>query len=290
MRHALKGEQSREGSRWLSLPLLCCQAAGGESQRVVAIAAAWYLFYGAAHIMDSVEDQDEPESWWGEAGPRAALSAATGIYFTACQALNRLDVLLEDCDTAREIREGMLNRFMQMGSGQHFDLIQPRITLDQYWQIARAKSGTFFAMACWAGARAGTSHKETLESLEKFGLEFGLLVQILDDLKEFQNLGERLNEGKPASLLRSLPVVYVLEVGPDKIKRKLLDLLRETYTWVDAADEIVQIIDENGGALYLTAELGRHRQGALNELVRSRVAESGRLPLMALLDELYTPV
>jgi hypothetical protein len=44
-------------------------------------AAAWLLFYAAAHLMDSLEDRDDPDPWWQALGPSAAINIATGLYF-----------------------------------------------------------------------------------------------------------------------------------------------------------------------------------------------------------------
>ena len=67
-------------SRWVDLPGLCCQAAGGNPEWANDLTAAWILFYSAAHLMDKVQDQDEPDPWWQKLGPGVALSAATGLY------------------------------------------------------------------------------------------------------------------------------------------------------------------------------------------------------------------
>ena len=40
----------------LALPLLCCQAAGGEGEAALPAAAAWLCMRRAAHLLDSVAD------------------------------------------------------------------------------------------------------------------------------------------------------------------------------------------------------------------------------------------
>ncbi len=37
------------------------------------------------------------------------------------------------------------------------------------WQIAEAKSGAAFALACYAGARLATSRSDTLDAFLRFG-------------------------------------------------------------------------------------------------------------------------
>jgi len=153
MRLALNsGRNKQELSIWAELPGLCCQAAGGLPRTADPVAAAWLLFYTAASIMDHVEDAEQPDPWWADLGAGAAINVATGLYFSACLLLSELDSWLGDHEAASQIRSQVLGRFLVMCSGQHLDLIRPSPTLDQYWDLARAKSGAFFTFACWAGA------------------------------------------------------------------------------------------------------------------------------------------
>ena len=239
--------------------------------------------------MDSVEDQDQLDPWWEELGPGTAASAATGLYFTATLALNRLDVLLSERETPRELRAGILNRFLVMCSGQHLDLVQTQPILEQYWQIAGAKSGAFFALACWAGARLATDHSDILEGFDQFGFETGLLIQILDDLMEFRYMASSPEKKKVRSLRRSLPVVYTLEVCSEEERNRLNGLFVADYLLPEHIEEIVAAIEGNGGVLYMLMELDRHRQLALDGLKRAKVPGSMKGKFIALLDELHAP-
>jgi geranylgeranyl pyrophosphate synthase len=287
MRFALKNSQAEHSLGMLSLPGLCCKAAGGKPDQAYPIAIAWYLFYRAAAIIDSVEDQDEPDQWWQKSGSGVAISAATGLYFTACQTLNRLDSLLDDRVAAGEIRSQMLNRFIRMGSGQHFDLTHSQISLDEYSKIAAAKSGAFFEMACWAGARVSTGNQEVLSALEHFGMQVGLTVQILDDLKEFTNLEQRLRQKMPTSLWRSLPIVYVLDVASEETRTKLVKRLSEVYSCPESANEIIEIIEQNGGVFYMDAELGKIRILAEKTLEKAEIPTDSRRELLTFFEAMH---
>jgi geranylgeranyl pyrophosphate synthase len=290
MRRALNKQQGERGENSLaSLPAYCCAAAGGDPGDAFPVAAAWLLFYTAAHLMDGVEDQDELDPWWEELGPGTAASAATGLYFTATLALNRLDDFLSERETPHELRAGILNRFLVMGSGQHLDLVQTHPILEQYWQIAGAKSGAFFAMACWAGARLATDRADILDGFDQFGFETGLLIQILDDLMEFRHLASSPEKKRVRSLRRSLPVVYTLEVCSEEERNRLNGLFEADYLLPEHAEDIVSAIEENGGVLYMLMELDRHRQLALDGLKRAQVSGSMENIFIALLDELHAP-
>jgi geranylgeranyl pyrophosphate synthase len=285
MRLALtSGKSERDTSKWAELPGLCCQAAGGDPGSAGPIAAAWLLFYTAASIMDHVEDAEELDPWWVELGPGPAVNVATGLYFSACLALSQLDEQFGDQKTASEIRNKVLDRFLAMCSGQHLDLTRAEPTLQQYWEIAQAKSGAFFTIACWAGARLATPQAEVLDGFSQFGGHIGLLVQILDDLDEFRDLEKRLRRGGLCSLSHALPVIYVREVCPSKVKDQFDDLLVKSGSVPGANEKIVQIVESSGGVLYLLTELEKHRSMALEGLERACAIQPAKQRLVALLE------
>ncbi len=291
MRLALrsKSEGGRDPSLWASLPGMCCQAAGGEAQWADPVAAAWLLFFAAAHLMDSVEDQDEPDPWWAAQGPGLALNAATGLYFSACLALQELNNLPIPYEAQRAAAVQVLQPFLLMSSGQYVDFNTPKPTLDEYWRIAGAKSGAFFSLACQAGARLATDQPQALQGFQQFGLNIGLLVQILDDLADYRALTEQKGAVDARGLLRSLPAAYLREVCTNEAIERFHGLVWKASENPGALGEIIQIIEQNGGALYLLAELDKRRSLALAGLKRAARSSPARDALVALLDKLQAP-
>jgi competence protein ComQ len=285
--HSEKG--GIDSAIWASLPGLCCQAAGGSVQLAEPVATAWLLFYVAAHLMDSLEDRDEPDPWWRSLGPGAAINIATGLYFTASLALQELSAPPLDVQTVRQVTLQVLRPFMVMCSGQHQDLVGSTPTLEQYWRIAGAKSGEFFALACQSGARLATDQADILSGLRQFGFNFGLLLQVLDDLKDYQDLSqcERIVDAR--CLSRSLPFVYVREVCADSVRARFYQLLSRVASDPEAMNALTQIIEENGGTLYLMVELDKYRDLALAGLDIAGVQNQARQVLVGMLDQLYSP-
>ena len=319
MLHALNSRQNEaENVPWLRLPGMCCKALGGDPHQADPVAAAWILFNKAAHIMDSVEDRDELNSWSIESLPEvhtnldgravagsknssatgatlasaissansAAISAATGLYFTANLILHDLDARLADPAAAQQIRAEFLSRFLVMCSGQHLDLIQPNPTIEQYYKIASAKSGEFFAVACWAGGRLAADQFEVLAGLRQFGLQIGLIIQMLDDLKDLRELRIIPIANRADRLLRSLPVIYVLDVLPVSEKDRLISLFTEPQLTSEHEFEIHELIEGKGGTLYLLAELEGSRQLAEEGLAQAGIKNPQTSPLLSLLNQL----
>jgi geranylgeranyl pyrophosphate synthase len=271
-------------SDWLKLPALCCQAAGGDPLLADRVTAAWLLFYKAAHLMDSAQDGDEPEPWWADLGPGGALSAATGLFFTASAILDDLHQAPLPIETSTAIVRFFSDRLLTMGSGQYLDLAQPRLSLEQYWRVSEAKSGAFFGLACWAGARLATSCTETLDCYYRLGKHLGVLIQLSDDLDEQRPSGPAAGGEMRLPGPRSLPVVYALEVLPAEAKERLSALLFNTPHNRAAEEEIRECIDGSGAGLYLLAEFSRHQHWALAALQEAGGLAPASETLASLLD------
>jgi geranylgeranyl diphosphate synthase, type I len=255
--------------RWALLPGLCCLGAGGRSNQADKVAAAWLLLYASAHIFDSIEDNDLPDPWWSEAGAGVAINVASGLIFTAFSCLQSL---FED-ESQNRIASTILNEFsttlLLISSGQHNDLLEPTPGLADWMRIAESKSGSFFALACRAGARLATEEEEYLKGFSDFGNHLGIAIQILDDIGDFQAYHQGERPVLPEALNRSLAAAYVNEVGADKVKIRLQELISGIAKDPWAVQEVIRILDDCGAGLYLTTELERQRQFALRALERA---------------------
>jgi geranylgeranyl pyrophosphate synthase len=252
----------QDPSKWAVLPGLCCHAAGGRIHWANDIAAAWLLFYIAADIMDTVEDSDLPQEWWQEIGPGAAINVASGYFFCAARLLESLHQNNKTSLIATEIIDRLTNGFLVMCSGQQRDLTERYPSIKSYWQIAEAKSGEFFGMACWAGARLSTGHYSKLKRYQDFGRYLGSLIQLLDDLEEFKCLREIRSAQEWQNMRKSLPFVYALEVFPEVKRKRLVDLLDQGPDEESTVDEATHLLEESGVVVYLLAEMERNRNSA----------------------------
>ena len=258
---------NRDISRWALLPGLCCQASGGDPHWADGIAASWIMFYLAADLMDSVEDQDEPDAWWSASGPSVAINVATGQFFNASRSLFRL--YTEDIgDIACEVIEDFHTSFIRMCGGQHQDLTKPEPSLEEYWKIAETKSGTFFSLACRSGARLTKADLNKLENYSSFGNHFGILIQIMDDLDDLHSLSAAVRSKKKTSLFRSLPIVYAIDVNPAPIKTQIKTHLLNIHHDSQASLQAFKLIENSGTVLYIMTEIERHKQKALDCLGR----------------------
>jgi geranylgeranyl diphosphate synthase type I len=267
---------------FLLLPGLCCQAAGGDPDRTIGVAAAWVLLYTAAHILDDLEDGETT------CGASSAINVATGLIFTAIQSLAHSS----HSDVTDQVLVGMTQDFactiLRMCGGQHADLVETPGSLENCWKIAEAKSGACFALACRAGARLAGAQDEVVEHYSQFGHHLGMMLQVCDDLEGIWSpAGGRsdLMAGK-----RTLPVVYALSVAPPTLQGQLLQCLQAAPRNSDAEAMARNLIEQTGAALYLGVEARCHYKQAQAALYAANPRESPRDQLVALLSKVLSPL
>lgn len=291
MRLALPDERACENpevnpARWSILPGLCCQAADGSLGWTEDLSTAWFLFYAAAHVFDSIEDKDQVDPWREGLGSGEAINIACGLLFSASSALNNLFQSEEFRSIASEISAQFYQSFLRMSAGQHLDLITKRPGLKTWFEIAEMKSGTFFELACWSGARLATDDPLRLAAYSRFGSTLGVLLQIHDDLDDLNRMKNGELSASLEGITRSLPFVYALEVCPEESRKRLLELLREAPENQDAFQEVVNLLDLSGVALYLRIEIERNLLLARTALETANPSPSAREAIYAFLHEL----
>jgi geranylgeranyl pyrophosphate synthase len=251
---------------WILLPSLCCQSAGGEPSDTNEIASAWLLFYTAAHIFDCIEDQDQLDDSLAKWGPGVNINIATGLVLSASSIVNDLYQVEHTREMAHELGQDFFGSGLTMASGQHADLISGQLELRQWYEIAEAKSGSFFSLACRSGARMGTSDPDKIDSYSDYGFQLGIMLQILDDMEDLKSVYDPESPILVDGIDCSLAVAYALDVLPDDEGRQLLNWIK---TGSQESNNVITILDECGAALYLRAELDRHRNLGLNSLEKA---------------------
>jgi geranylgeranyl diphosphate synthase, type I len=266
----------------LSLPGLCCEAAGGIARRAEAVTAAWLLFYTAGHFLDNVADEVVVQEVRPSGGPGTTINIATGLIASANIILNKLEGSGISHEAACAIRGDFYHSMLKACTGQHADLTIVKPTLEQCWETAEAISGAVFAVACRAGARLATDDLGGIDLFGQFGHHLGMLLQIGDDISGLWPKGST-----PSDLLAghrwTLPVAYAMAVTPPAIHNHLDTCLLIAPTDQGSEVEARNQIIESGAVLYLAAEAARHHNQARAMLTRAAGDSPARDALLALL-------
>ncbi len=264
LKRFLQGVQTsdRGTSSPVLLPLLVCEGGRGEARDGTWSAAAWVSLYITGKLLDDLADGDAGlAGQYRDSVPRL-LDLATGFWAVAELCLCELptDVYL---DIARPVHKTIL----RMVNGQHREHARPegRI-LQASMEAAGEKSGSFFELAAHIGARCGTTDRDMIARLREFGYEVGVMVQLVDDLKDFRQSGR---EGDLAKGHLTLPTAYALEVAQRHEREELQKLLMAATRDASAEDQARQMITGLGAELFVITEIALHRRRALSALQRS---------------------
>lgn len=279
-------ELNKIANYWALLPGLCCQAAGGSIELADPVAAAWIVFYLAAHIMDSVQDNDVPDSWWIGLSPGIALNVASGLFFTANTILLKMFNLTYNQEDIKQVINDFNQYLLLMCDGQHQDLNSKQRFLDNFWEISSRKSGSFFTLACQSGARLATKQINRIGEYGRFGFHLGMIIQVLDELEDWHVL---TTGGDPAgikNLSSSLPILYTFHVVPEAIQFDLKKKIAALNTDPQVVGDIIYEVNRYGAPVYILAELERHDHLARTALQNAEPEPTAGAKLLSLLNRL----
>jgi geranylgeranyl pyrophosphate synthase len=263
-------ELNQKKFSWVELPDLCCQAVGGDPAPSPEVKTAWGLLYTAAHLMDAVVDGDNPDEWWVSIGPPAAINVATALYGCSGLALRELFNKEDSYDVAIDILGKFQHTILKMCAGQHLELTKKELSLEDYWRVAKAKSGSFFGLACYAGARLATDDPDTLVSFLDFGFHLGIIIQIGDDGKDIWS-SETNGNSSLSNPLCLLPVIYALSVLSEEKSTHLLNFIHNVEQNPELAGNLHIQLEGTGADLYIVTKVEQHRLKALQALQRLNI-------------------
>jgi octaprenyl-diphosphate synthase len=159
--------------------------------------------------------------------------------------------------TTNMICEGELQQVHHRGD---FDL-----TTDQYLQIITRKTASLTGTCCLLGAQFADAPAETVDSLERFGLEIGIAFQITDDVLDITGSEKRMGKTLGRDLEKNkltLPVIHALQQGDRELRRQLRRLLADTncsrtrlHNLIESTDSVRYSLD--AAEDYVNTAVGR---------------------------------
>jgi geranylgeranyl pyrophosphate synthase len=172
------------------------QGAGCKVQDAVTVAAVAEMVHAASLIHDDVLDgarrRRGTTALHRVLGVKPAVILADFLFVRGLALLERV--------RARYLVPEVVREVMLMCEGQWLEIRTTRVreaTEERYLEIAEKKTASLFAFCCRAGALLRRAPAAEAEALTRFGLNFGMAYQLLDDASDFE-------EGIPGVLHRQL--------------------------------------------------------------------------------------
>lgn len=237
------------------LPLAACAAVGGTARTAVPVSASLIASAVSARIFDDLQDKDRPNQLWRRVGETRAWNYGMAMYGLAFRILNQSNL---PGDTFRQINQLYLDAFFYMAAGQERDLLGATLTVDDYWKTIALKTGTAYAVACAAGAAAGTDDPELIQACHAFGHHVGIIIQIFND---YESIWQPDGLSDIALGKVTLPIIYALQ--SDHPKRDALSAWIQTGKMGANAKQIIQMLDDLDTKAFMVWAAIKEREQAL---------------------------
>ena len=272
----LERAAARQSQIW-KLPVVACQAFGGTAEAAMPAAAAMICSEIAILLVDDILDED-PRGEYQRIGAGPAANQAMGMEALA------LALVLDDEDQERAQRAGRaLTRMLAtVAHGQALD-VENRCDETHYWQVTEAKSAAWFASALYLGALYADPAPEAAQQLYEFGLVYGQMMQIHDDLNDV--LASPANVDWTSGRY-PLPILFAETV--DHLDRNRFVALRAQVDDTQRLKEAQAVLVSCGAISYSVNELLLRHQAA-RQLLGAMQAPNPA-PLASLLQEVIEPV
>ncbi|MDI3508096.1 MAG: hypothetical protein PWP48_5 [Clostridiales bacterium] len=272
------------GKRLRPLMVILSSRFGGyKRDEIIHLAAAIEILHMATLVHDDIIDdapirRGEPtvQSRWGK---DVAVFTGDFLFSTVFSLLSKevsFDDLYEVSRVVKQICEGEVDQY------QH--RYNTAVSVRSYLRRIRHKTADLFALSCVIGAKRAGCSKPIYNALENFGMDFGMVFQIIDDILDFEGQQEEL--GKPAGAdfeegVYTLPLIYALDT---KYRLPLLDVLnKDRY---DASDvEAVKAMVKAAGGIEKARSIANNFAAKAVEDIKLLPDNEHKRIMLAILDE-----
>jgi geranylgeranyl pyrophosphate synthase len=187
-----------------TLVLLSGQSVGGKRELLKKLALSVELLHNATLVHDDILDNDhfrrEALAVHSKWGVRSAILVGDAL---ASLSLN-LSV-----EYGKEISGLVSQACLSLCDGEYMDAMEVtnKVTENYYFEKIDKKSAALFKVAAKCGAIAGGGTASEIESLTKFGENFGIAYQISDDLSDIASMKDGVIPGQ--NDFQTLPFIHL---------------------------------------------------------------------------------
>ncbi len=259
-----------------------CGYSGGRHHK---LAASVEFIHTATLLHDDVVDESERRRGQHSAnalfGNQASVLVGDFLFSRSFELMvedGSLDVLRILSRASAVIAEGEV---LQLATTNNLDTSEA-----EYLAVVSAKTAALFAASCEIGAIVASRPAAEAEALHRFGLNFGIAFQIVDDVLDYsareallgKTIGDDFREGK-----MTLPAVYAISRGNEvecAFWRRTLEELEQRDGDLDHAITLIERHNGFGAAI----DLARSHAALAKQALRLLPARPMRAALDALVE------
>ena len=232
-----------------TLMSIVCEAAGGNPDVTIPVAASMVLISGGIDIHDDIIDRSDTKlshlTVFGKFGEDIALLAGDALLFKGFTLLYnsvREGTPIEKTSSIFEIVNRM---FFELGDAEALELRfrgRTDVSPEEYLNLVRKKAADVEALVRISAILGGGSEEE-IEKLGNYGRLLGMILILRDDMLDTTDFAETLHRIEKECL--PLPTLYALQ--SNETKNKLASILRKQQLTKRDIEEIQENTAKSGG-------------------------------------------
>jgi geranylgeranyl pyrophosphate synthase len=249
------------------MAMLSTESVGGRRENVVQLALSVELLHTATLVHDDILDQDiirrNALAVHAKCGVKIAIMVGDALASLALSMVTDYD---------KEIFELMSQTCLALSDGEYMDIAMTdsEPSESEYIEKVKKKSASLFKAATRGGALVGEGSPTEIDSLSRFGENFGIAYQIKDDLSDITCLENHV----PPDLREfgaSLPAIHLYESGKAHVKEKLLQEIslaknQGSSNMRVSLDKIYKNLEKSGALRYCNTKLDEYVKRAIANL------------------------
>lgn len=213
------------------LVMICAEAVGGKTSKVINAAMAVELFHNFTLVHDDIMDNADKRR--GRPTLHIKYDINTAILAGDNLMAIAYERLLKDCkhigvSPVEDFTQGLVEVCEGQSLDKEFEE-RKNVQLDEYLIMIQKKTAALAETCCSIGAKLGGGSVKQINSLRRYGKYLGLAFQIQDDLLDIMadevELGKRIGgdllEGKKTFLL--LKAIEKASGNDKKLLQKVID-------------------------------------------------------------------
>lgn len=267
------------------LTLLSSEAISGGYEKAMPAAVSYELAHAASLVQDDVVDDSSlrhsKPTIHSKYGTVRAIMVSDYLIFAIFSELSKYGEL----DLPKEKFGQLLSCFADAAKtaakGEFADILlatKGNVTREEYLDMIGFKTGALFAACAASGGIVSGANRRLVNSMYKFGYNFGLSFQIMDDLLDI--VGNTNDTGKPPfkdiqNNASNIVVIHALSKLDGRGKKAINSLRWKRVVPESSAKKIIRMF-ENTGSLEYTMGLASRYNAICRICLRSLPSSSTR--------------
>jgi geranylgeranyl diphosphate synthase type I len=267
------------------IAMLSCEAVGGRPENTIPLGIALECLHNATLIHDDIIDGDKwrrgLQTTNEKFGLPLAIVAGDGLIGETYRMLSYMappelksmaykEIIRSIADAAKRLYEG---EAMDIEFDTRYD-----VTIPEYMIMIEKKTAQLYWLAGKGGALIGKGSNIQVENLARYGVLFGMMFQIKDDLLNIltnqaslgkQTLGSDILNGKCTLML-----VHSLQHADKKDQEKIISILNNNKIIQKDVKRIIEIFREAGSIDFSQNKLKEFSEKAKQCLIVLKKSES----------------